>query len=375
MDAIEEEEKVILAAPSRMLARRGESHSDRQLQLGRNETERSMRRLSADAVPRRATAKKTDHAPKPPLVFKAAGRLLKAAFAPSAAATAFFGDKFKGGGGERRSGKRENSTPTPTPTRAPPRPAVTAPPDLPTKTPSAPKRDALAAPAAEARPVRGSEPNFRVHRRATRRWRGAQAGGQEGWGALAHVRERALQYKLRRESGSSIAEEADTFAATALAALECERLCDVELVASDGVEVRAPRFLLAAHSAVFLEMLYPTEGAVVAGPARRVELAFAGWDAVDVAVRFLITRSLPPSLESTTTELNVRTLCQIHLLGRVYRLNSLVEKVYNKARILINKRPFLACAVFDECRRVVELLSPTQQLSSQVDELKNYALE
>jgi len=53
----------------------------------------------------------------------------------------------------------------------------------------------------------------------------------------------------------------------------------------------------------------------------------------------------------------------------------LVMDACNKARALMNKMPPLACAAFDECLRGAALLSPTRRPSSDVDELKEYALE
>eukprot|EP00584_Thalassiosira_punctigera_P004372 CAMPEP_0172535028 /NCGR_PEP_ID=MMETSP1067-20121228/7195_1 /TAXON_ID=265564 ORGANISM="Thalassiosira punctigera, Strain Tpunct2005C2" /NCGR_SAMPLE_ID=MMETSP1067 /ASSEMBLY_ACC=CAM_ASM_000444 /LENGTH=758 /DNA_ID=CAMNT_0013319917 /DNA_START=197 /DNA_END=2473 /DNA_ORIENTATION=- len=205
----------------------------------------------------------------------------------------------------------------------------------------------------------------------------------------------------------------DNLVSVLLKSLDDERLCDVEIVGKDEVGVQAPSFLLAAHSEVFKEMFYSKKeadddaGGRAAGAAddaaddddddanildslhdtthtvddspshvvHRVRLSFATWDATNAALHFLVARELPDGLESDPNEVNMRTVCQMHLLGRAFKIPSLANGAYRTARLFMNKVPRLVCAAFDECVVSSNLLGGEYRLPKGQDELLAYALE
>lgn len=211
----------------------------------------------------------------------------------------------------------------------------------------------------------------------------------------------------------------DSLSSAVLKSLSNSRLCDVQIVGKDDVPVDAPSYLLAIHSEIFEEMLYggdtqqqkqeqgenandDDDTSFDTGHSfntaqtqeqnqTTIRVLFAEWDALEATMHFLSTRSLPDGIESVANEPNLRTVCQIYLLGRIYKINSLAEQAYRTARRHMNKTPKLVCAAFDECILTRELLArqekrekgkhQQQLLKSsftsrpEKDELKDYALE
>ncbi|KAL7534417.1 hypothetical protein ACHAXR_005858 [Thalassiosira sp. AJA248-18] len=193
-----------------------------------------------------------------------------------------------------------------------------------------------------------------------------------------------------------------------LNSLRNERLCDVEIIGNDDVPVQAPSYLLAAHSEVFEAMFYsqgqrlnsndqffdcpdesnvetanlaettPGGGIIEGGESsarHQVELAFADYDAIQASVEFLATRSLPEHLEEEANEFIIRSICRIHLIGMVFKISPLMNQADRMARRIMNKKPELVCAAFDECIVSAELVSPKYKKSSWLDEMKEYALD
>lgn len=192
-------------------------------------------------------------------------------------------------------------------------------------------------------------------------------------------------------------------------------LCDVELIGKDEVPVQAPKFLLAVHSEVFEGMLYPSKKSATetseekggegsesgvqwfeydAGSEEgseggdddteppnsnieiKVAIPFADYDAIEASMKFLATRSLPDFLETDANEFIIRSICQIHLIGRAYKIHCLTNHAYRMARRILNKMPKLVCAAFDECLMNAELVPERYHLStSSHDELKEYVME
>lgn len=215
------------------------------------------------------------------------------------------------------------------------------------------------------------------------------------------MRMRTGNTHLRTSLASDPGGTGDSLACTILRTLTKDRLCDVELVGKDDVPVAAPSYLLAAHSEVFEGMFYPDSGegagddeeggephgaseratSVSAredgGPsrARNVSLPFATWDSINAAVEFLATRSLPKGLEEDPNECNLRTVCQMHFIGRIFHVPSLESQAYRTARLFMNKIPRLVCVAFDECVVATRLLDGRYRLPGSRDELNAYALE
>ena len=174
--------------------------------------------------------------------------------------------------------------------------------------------------------------------------------------------------------------EVDSLSTVILKSLSNMCLCDVEIVGMDEVLMGAPGYLLAAHSDVFLAILYSDstdagENDNLRFNQHKIEIPFAGRDAIEGTMHFLATRSLPCERENETSEFNIRCLSQIHLLGRVFKIASLTNHAYRTACRLMNKTPCLVCACFDECIESTKLLPPNLTPSSMHDELKDFVLE
>lgn len=174
----------------------------------------------------------------------------------------------------------------------------------------------------------------------------------------------------------------DSLSSVVLKSLGMKSLCDVEIVGKDDVPVEAPSYLLAAHSEVFESMFYSESSKTVAKDGggksscpHRVELEFAEWDAIQATMHFLATRSLPDGLENEANEQNIRFICQIHLFGRLFKIPSLINEAYRTARRLMNKKPSLVCAAFDECSVSAKRLGPGYSMPSSHDELNAYVLD
>jgi len=211
----------------------------------------------------------------------------------------------------------------------------------------------------------------------------------------------------------------DSLSETILKSLSRERLCDVEVVGKDEVPVEVPGYLLAAHSEIFEEMFYSKKEKLTvcekaaaaaadvekANPAsgedyredsgssssgeddpsdsddppshceHHVKLKFATWDSINATVHFLATRTLPDRLERAANEHSLRTICQMHLIGRMFNLCALKDQAYRTARLIMNKTPRLVSVAFDECVLADSLLGEEFKRPSCKCPLKEYALE
>ena len=207
-----------------------------------------------------------------------------------------------------------------------------------------------------------------------------QSMGQT-WKILGSRNSTVLQIRANiMEHSLSERNEVDSLSTVILKSLSKTCLCDVEIVGKNAVLVGAPGYLLAAHSDVFLAILYSDstdagEHVNLRSNRRKIEIPFAGRDAIEATMHFLATRSLPGELENETSESNIRYLSQIHLLSRVYKIASLTNHAYRAACRLMNKTPCLVCACFDECIESTKLLMPNLTPSSLHDELKDFLLE
>lgn len=170
----------------------------------------------------------------------------------------------------------------------------------------------------------------------------------------------------------------DSLSSVLLKSLSNKNLCDVEMVGKDGVPVEAPSYILAAHSDVLEKMLHAGESKTGPPPTTStVDVPFASYDAIDAAIHFLVTRSLPEGLEHDSNEFNLRCICQVYTFGRLFKIPSLKDHAYRIARLLMAKcksKSSLVCAAFDECNACQRLLSPKYTVTS-LDELRAYALK
>jgi hypothetical protein len=174
---------------------------------------------------------------------------------------------------------------------------------------------------------------------------------------------RGMGYMQLRAAGISThvlntADKGENRVASAmLQSLKKKHLCDLELVGGDGESVFAPGYLLAIQSSVADRILYPEVLATLKEDAsermveyclptlvtNKIHIPFATSSAISAAAHFLAAQSLPSNWD-------VRVICQLYLIGKLFKINSLEDEAYRNGRVMMNKVPHLACAVFDECR-------------------------
>ncbi|KAL7542316.1 hypothetical protein ACHAWF_007150 [Thalassiosira exigua] len=146
-------------------------------------------------------------------------------------------------------------------------------------------------------------------------------------------------------------------------------MMDVSLVGKDGVEVRAARFILACHSSVLEEVFFKGRKCPEYDPERAVLRADYCDEAVlRAAAHHCFGGEVPEGFSLTDPSEGVaRRLAQLDHFSRVYKFSALGEVTYRALRKLINRRPVLACAIFDELS--------IQEGAGAVDGIKRYALD
>ena len=126
-----------------------------------------------------------------------------------------------------------------------------------------------------------------------------------------------------------------------LASLEDEDLLDVSLVSTDGVEIPACRFVLAARSKVLKRMLY---GNFREATASKIELDYSArtLEAVLHYCTHNILASCPPDAES------IRHLVRVAKAADYLEIPGLLRDTEALVRRMVSEQPLLACPVYDE---------------------------
>jgi len=223
-----------------------------------------------------------------------------------------------------------------------------------------------------------------------------------GVGLTPFQMEGRMQLKPEKSSTTYDDIERDSLSTVILKSFNNKSLCDAVIVGNDGVRVHVPSYLLAAHSIVFEKWLNESNVKKMAAARETAQtvvgntnessssstpylhtmkLPFANMDAIEAAIHFLATRSLPEglvkNLTETPSEFYIRTVCQIYFIGRLFKIHSLEDEAYRSARVGMNRVPHLVCAAFDECMSLEKKLAGEEscQLPASKNELKEYALE
>ena len=189
---------------------------------------------------------------------------------------------------------------------------------------------------------------------------------------------------LRHQAG----EEPQDHSAALHRAMTKGHMLDLGLVGRGGAEVRTSRFVLACYSSVLEEVFFQRRRCPHyhhhAADAR-LTLDFCSGEALAAAVHHCFRGDLPPDFSLTAPSADVaRTLAQLDRLAHVYRFRALGELTYRALRKLINQRPVLACAIFDELSYEGEggepdadadAHAPGRRVAVAVDSIKRYALD
>jgi hypothetical protein len=199
-----------------------------------------------------------------------------------------------------------------------------------------------------------------------------------------HNKKKPMGYmQLRHQFNSSFSgpvdEDDNALSSIMLSGLKKPHLCDVKMIGKDGVTIRAPSFLLSAHSRVLDEMLFskPEEAAaptkeedsehdhfedaqdtlaeVENDDGKTIRVPFATQDAIQTALHLMASHELPLSRIEDSSEENVRTLTQVNVIMLFYKVRFLADEVYRAVRVLVNKKSNLASVVFDECNASMKI--------------------
>ena len=194
-----------------------------------------------------------------------------------------------------------------------------------------------------------------------------------------------------------------------LNAMSKSHMLDVTLVGSDQQPVRASKFVLACYSPVLEQIFFKPNsrdqtqrkseswlsymsgsdisdggdngGVDVGGVGGGVEKDTLVVDCcksaiLKAAVYHCFSGELPEEFDiESPNETVARNLAQLDQFAYMYRMAALEEVTYRAARRLINKRPVLACAIFDELsyREGRGVGGPAGGMGS--DSIKRYALD
>lgn len=189
------------------------------------------------------------------------------------------------------------------------------------------------------------------------------------------IREQFSRTSVNLPHGSTINEVGNKLSLVMLEGLKKPYLCDVEMVGKDGVTIRAPSFLLCSHSKVLEQVLIFSESAssketgfvdakdtltdeeetYIHADRKTVRVPFASEDAIQVALHFMASHEFPHGRTEDSSEENLRTLTQVNIFAKCYKMTFLAEEVYRVVRVLVNKTSQLASVVFDECNESIIL--------------------
>jgi BTB/POZ domain len=126
-------------------------------------------------------------------------------------------------------------------------------------------------------------------------------------------------------------------------AMEKDHMMDITLCGKEGVQVKASRYVLACRNEAF-ELLFYKEDP----PAAFVNLGEYNDDTLKALVVYCFTGSLTKSPVSQETADAARGLVQLADLARIHHFRVLFDEAYQMARTLMNRKPSLACAFYDE---------------------------
>ncbi|CAB9511071.1 BACK [Seminavis robusta] len=131
-----------------------------------------------------------------------------------------------------------------------------------------------------------------------------------------------------------------------LSALEDDDLKDVSLIAKDGREIRACRFLLAARSKMLKRMLY---GSFKESTATQIELRQYTATILEAVVEYCYRNRVPAHILTTDRSAEtIRTLVQLAQAADYLEIPGLVADTEAWVQRRVSEHPRLACPVFDE---------------------------
>jgi BTB/POZ domain len=130
-----------------------------------------------------------------------------------------------------------------------------------------------------------------------------------------------------------------------LSALEDDDLKDVSLIAQDGVQVRACRFLLAARSKMLKRMLY---GNFKESTSNQIELRQYSGPVLQAVVEFCCRNKIPANLNRDHSAETIRILVKLAQAADYLEIPGLLKRTEELVQRWVAEHPLLACPVYDE---------------------------
>mmetsp|Transcript_12509 Transcript_12509/g.26637 ORF Transcript_12509/g.26637 Transcript_12509/m.26637 type:complete len:602 (+) Transcript_12509:210-2015(+) len=143
---------------------------------------------------------------------------------------------------------------------------------------------------------------------------------------------------------------------------------DVCLIGYDKVSVSTSKFILGCYSCVLEDIFFKDrECKTYNKKLNTLVIDCCNGEVIKAALHHCFSGELPPKFDVTSPDESVaRKLAQLDRFAYKFQMKELRQLVYRTGRKLINKRPVLACAVFDEL---------SFRGLGVVDSLKRYALD
>mmetsp|Transcript_13746 Transcript_13746/g.33266 ORF Transcript_13746/g.33266 Transcript_13746/m.33266 type:complete len:711 (+) Transcript_13746:145-2277(+) len=243
-----------------------------------------------------------------------------------------------------------------------------------------------------SRRIRNSDPNIQTVLSSSEIARGDGPNNEKS-SPMGYMHLRATlshAHLLPGQASDSRIAENNILATKLLEMARKDNICDIQLTGKGNIEVMAPGFLLACHSPVLEEMLFPKEkinetcdtplpsfdGMLVQSDPKKIHIKFAAQSTLKGAIHFFASLELPPDIENEISEANIRTISQLHTLAHLLKIPSLSNATYQTARRAINKNPSLACAAFDECNMLLTKPESENNMGRQsFKDIRGYALD
>jgi BTB/POZ domain len=130
-----------------------------------------------------------------------------------------------------------------------------------------------------------------------------------------------------------------------LSALECDDMKDVSLIAQDGEQIRACRFLLAARSKMFKRMLY---GNFKESTSNQIEMRQYSGSVLEAVVEFCSRNKISSHLIQDQSAETIRTLVKLAQAADYLEIPGLLKETESLVQRRVAEHPMLACPVYDE---------------------------
>ncbi|KAL7473091.1 hypothetical protein ACHAXS_013494 [Conticribra weissflogii] len=153
-----------------------------------------------------------------------------------------------------------------------------------------------------------------------------------------------------------------------LAGFSKTHMHDVSLVGYDKVSIGTSKFILGCYSCVLEDIFFKDrECKTYNKKLNTLAIDCCNGEVIKAAVHHCFSGEFPPKFDVTSPDESVaRKLAQLDRFAYKFQMKELRHLVYRTGRKLINRRPVLACAVFDEL---------SFRGLGVVDSLKRYALD